>query len=153
MKKALKIVVVVVVVLLVLIQFVRPDRTNPPIDPAEALEASMQVPADVRMVLNRSCADCHSNATTYPWYSNISPVSWFLANHINEGRRELNFSVWNTYADRKKAKKLEEICDQVRAGEMPLPSYLWIHRDAELSDSDRPLLCDWANAERAKIPQ
>jgi hypothetical protein len=152
-KKIVKIAVVVVVVLFVLIQFVRPDRNNPPVNPAETLEASVQVPENVKTVLARSCADCHSNETHYPWYSNISPVSWFLANHIDDGRRELNISIWNTYSEKKKAKKLEEVCEQVMENEMPLPSYLWIHRDAGLSEAERGLLCDWANAEKAKIPQ
>ncbi|HSU25318.1 MAG TPA: heme-binding domain-containing protein [Pyrinomonadaceae bacterium] len=152
-KKIVKVAAVVIVVLFVLIQFVRPDRNNPPINPAETLEASVQVPENVKTVLARSCADCHSNETYYPWYSNISPVSWFLANHIEDGRRELNMSVWSTYSDKKKAKKLEEVCEQVMENEMPLPSYLWIHRDAGLSDPERGLLCDWANAERTKIPQ
>lgn len=153
MKKALKIAVVVIVVLFVLIQFVRPDRSNPAVNPAETLEASVEVPADVKMVLSRSCADCHSNNTSYPWYSNISPFSWLLANHINEGRQKVNFSVWNTYSDKKKSKKLEDICEQVTEGAMPLPSYLWLHRSAALSDAERNLVCDWTNAERAKLPQ
>ena len=152
-KKIIKIVALAVVLLFVLIQFVRPDRNNPPVNPNDTLEASMQVPDNVKAVLARSCADCHSNDTYYPWYSNISPVSWFLANHIKDGRKELNFSEWNTYNARKKAKKLEEVCEQVDMGDMPLPSYLWIHRDASLSDEDRKVLCDWANSERAKAPQ
>ena len=95
--------------------------------------------------------DCHTNTTTYPWYSQIAPASWFLANHIRDGRKELNLSVWNTYSDKKKSKKLEEVCEQVEQGDMPLPSYLWIHRDAALKEGEARILCDWANAERAKI--
>lgn len=71
---------------------------------------------------------------------------------MKDGRRELNMSEWGTYTDRKKRRKLQEICEQVNKKEMPLPSYLWIHHDSALSDADRNLLCDWANAERAKIP-
>lgn len=152
-KKILKVAAVVVVVLFVLIQFVRPDQKNPQTNPADTLEASVQVPDDVKTILSRSCADCHSNETHLPWYSQISPVSWYLKNHIDEGRRELNFGEFNTYSPRKKAKKLEEICEQVMENEMPLPSYLWIHRDAGLSEADRSRLCDWSSAEKAKIPQ
>ena len=81
----------------------------------------------------------------------VTPVNWYLANHINEGRRHLNFSVWNTYDKKKKGKKLEEVCEQLDAGEMPLPSYLWIHHDAKLSDDQKKALCDWAKAEGAKV--
>ncbi len=151
MKKALKMVAVLVFAGFLLAQFFRPDRANPAVVQVETLYASTAVPADVQAVLARSCSDCHSNETAYPWYSNVSPFSWFLADHIEHGRRELNFSVWNTYTAAQKTKKLEEICEQVEARTMPLPSYLWIHRNAALNDSDVKLLCDWATAEKAVI--
>ena len=153
MKRILKIVVIVVVVLLIGLQFVRPDKTNPSTDPAATLEANVNMPPEVSTILARSCADCHSNSTYYPWYAQISPVSWWLNNHINEGRRELNISEFGTYNDKKQGRKLHEICEQVEQKEMPLPSYLWIHSDAALSDNDIKVLCDWAEAERAKYPQ
>lgn len=151
MKKALKIIVIVGVIAFVGIQFVRPDRTNPPIVEADTLEASMQVPEQVDAILNRSCVDCHTNKTQYPWYSNIAPVSWWLGNHISDGRRHLNLSIWNTYTAKRKAEKLGEICDQVESGEMPLPSYLWIHRYAVLKEGEAKTLCDWTEAEKAKV--
>src|SRR3954447_26058531 len=114
MKKALKIIAVVLVVAFIVIQFFRPDFTNPPVNPAETLDASMPVPENVKMILGRSCADCHSNETKYPWYSKIQPSAWFLANHIRDGRRELNLSVWKTYEPRRQRKKLAEICEQVQ---------------------------------------
>lgn len=143
MKKILKIVVIVLILGFVVLQFFRPDRTNPPIVEAETLEAATRVPADVAAILNRSCSDCHSHKTTYPWYSNISPASLFLANHVANGRRHLNFSIWNTYDKKKKSHKMEEIQEQVEGGIMPLGSYLWIHRDAVLSESDKKALVDW----------
>jgi len=151
MKKALKIIVIVGVIAFIGIQFIRPDFTNPPVVETATLEASMQVPEQVDAILNRPCVDCHTNKTVYPWYSKIAPVSWWLGNHISEGRRELNMSVWNTYSPKKKANKLNEICEQVESGEMPLPSYLWIHRYAVLKEGETKTLCDWANAEKAKI--
>jgi len=152
-RKILKISLIVLAVAFVIGQLIRPDFSNPPITQADTLEATTEVPADVRQVLARSCNDCHTNKTTYPWYSKVTPFNWFLANHINDGRRHLNFSVWNTYKPEKKAKKLEEVCEQLEQAEMPLPSYLWIHRDAVLSESDGKLLCDWAKAEGARISQ
>jgi hypothetical protein len=139
-------------VVFVLIQLYRPSRENPPIDQAKTIEQSIAIPQNVEAILSRSCNDCHSSKTTWPWYSNIAPVSWMLAEHIKDGRNELNFSQWRDFSARKKRKKLEEICEQVNKGDMPLPSYLWIHRDAKLSPADKTLLCDWANAEKAKIP-
>ena len=151
LKKVLKIALIVIVVAFVVGQFIRPDFTNPPVNASETLWFSTEVPDDVHQVLLRSCADCHSNETTYPWYSKITPSNWFLANHIAEGRREMNFSVWNTYTTRKKIKKLEEICEQVEHANMPLPSYLWIHRDAALVESQAQALCDWSKTESASL--
>ena len=153
MKKVLKIVAIVLIASFIVVQFFRPDRTNPPVVQAETLESSVPVPENVEQILKRSCNDCHSNQTVYPWYSNISPFSWLLQQHIDEGRQKLNFSVWNTFDAKKKARKLDEVCDQVTTGEMPLNQYLWIHRDAKLSDEDKKLLCDWVDAEKAKIPK
>lgn len=149
MKKTLKIIAIVIVAAFIVIQFFRPDFTNPPINSAEVL----QTPENVGAILKRSCSDCHSNETIYPWYSKIQPGAWFLADHIEEGRREMNFSVWETYTPRKKKRKFEEICEQIQAKQMPLPSYLWIHRDAQMSDADIKTLCDWANTEGAKIAE
>ncbi len=151
MKKVLKIIAIVVVVAFIVIQFIRPDFTNPPVNQAETLESATQVPENVQAILNRSCKDCHSNETKYPWYSRIQPSAWFLADHIEEGRRELNLSVWKTYEPRRQRRKLGEICEQIQAKEMPLPSYLWIHWDAKMSEAEIKTICDWTVAEQAKI--
>lgn len=153
MKKILKITAIIVTAALIAIQFYRPDLSNPPVVEAETLEAETQIPENIEMILERSCNDCHSNKTVHPWYSNISPFSWLLAEHIKEGRRELNFSVWGTYNNKRKRHKLDEICEQTANGEMPHKQYLWIHRDAELSEEDKKLLCDWALSEKAKLPE
>ena len=152
MKRFLKILVLLLAVAFVAMQFYRPTFSNPPIVPGQSIEESAQVPADVQMVLSRSCNDCHSNKTLYPWYSKVSPFSWFLAGHIEEGRHELNLSEWNTYSPKKKARKLEEICEMVESGTMPLGSYLWIHHDAALTADETRSLCMWAKEERAKLP-
>jgi hypothetical protein len=153
MKKVLKIAAIVVFIGFIGIQFIRPAFTNPPLVAGESLEETTQVPENVRAILKKSCNDCHSNTTVYPWYSYIQPSASFLKNHIDEGRREVNFSVWKTYEAKKQRRKLAEICEQVETKEMPLPSYLWIHWDAKLTDAERKTLCDWTEAERAKIPE
>jgi hypothetical protein len=151
MKKALKIVAIILLAGFVVIQFFRPDFTNPPVTEAETLESATTVPENVDAILKRSCYDCHSNATVNPWYSKIQPSAWFLKNHIDDARRQVNFSVWNTYDVKKKRHKLEEVCEQLESKAMPLPSYLWIHWDAKLSDDQRKTVCDWATAERARL--
>jgi hypothetical protein len=150
-KKVVKIVIIVLAATFVIAQFFRPDRTLVPENPADTLEASTQVPQNVEAILTRSCVDCHSNRTTFPWYSNVSPFSWFLANHINEGRQELNISTWNTTDTKRRVRKLDKMCEEVQNGEMPLPSYLWIHWDAKLSPNDVNALCDWTDAEKQRL--
>jgi len=151
MKRIAKIILVVAVVALVILQFFRIDKAGASINESETLETAVSVPPDVSEMLGRSCNDCHTNSTIYPWYSNVQPIGWFLKNHIDEGREHLNFSIFNTYTAKRKAHKLDEICEQMESKEMPLPSYLWIHRDANLTDTERQALCDWAKAEKAKI--
>ena len=151
MKKILKIAVVVLVVAFVVAQFIRPNFSNPPIVPGETLEDSTAVPAEVQMIMSQSCNDCHSNKTLYPWYSQVTPFNWFLAGHIEEGRGELNFSVWKTYDAKKKIHKLEEVCEMLEGRAMPLPSYLWIHRDAILNGEQSKMICDWATSEAQRL--
>jgi len=153
LRKILKITIIVLLLGFIALQFVRPNFTNPPVVEAETVMASAPVPPDVAQIMRRSCFDCHSHETQYPWYSKISPFSWFLAGHIEDARREVNFSVWNTYPAQKKVRKLDEICEQVEKAEMPLPSYLWIHWDASLSKQDVQALCEWAKSESQRLSQ
>ena len=150
-KKTLKIIAIVLALGFIVIQFFRPDRTNPPVVQTETLEASTELPTVIGNIFSRSCADCHSNNTVYPWYSNVAPVSWLLADDIRDGRRQVNFSVWNTYDARRKERKLDDICEQVETGEMPLPSYLWIHRDAVLKEGEAQTICDWTQKEKERL--
>lgn len=151
MKIILEIIAIIVFVGLIGIQFIRPNRTNPPINEAETLEATTDVPADVKAILNRSCNDCHSNKTIYPWYSNIAPISWKLVEHIEEGRKEINFSEWGTYSKERKQRKLEQICEEVETREMPHNQYLWLHWEAKLSDVQIKNLCNWTETEIGKL--
>jgi len=153
LRKILKITIIVLLLGFIALQFVRPNFTNPPVVEAETVTASAPVPEEVSRILRRSCYDCHSHETQYPWYSKISPFNWFLADHIEDGRREVNFSVWNTYSAQKKVRKLDEICEQVEKAEMPLPSYLWIHWDASLSKQEGQALCEWARSESQRLSQ
>jgi len=149
--KWLKALGLALLVLFLLAQLIRPSMANPAVDETKTLYAAEPVPANVRAILDRSCIDCHTNRTSWPWYSQIAPVSWWLADHVKDARKELNFDVWGGYTPRRAARKLEEICEQVKKGEMPLESYLPLHPKAKLSDEDRPALCQWSNAFRARI--
>ena len=152
-KKLLKIVFVTLAAFFLVIQFFGIEKSNPPVIQSETLEAAVVVPADISQIIARSCNDCHSNTTVYPWYAYIQPSGWFTKSHIDDGRRKLNFSIFNTFSAQRRAKKFDEICEQVTSGEMPLPSYLWIHRDAPLSESDKKALCDWSTASGLSIKE
>jgi hypothetical protein len=149
--KWVKRVLIALVVIFLLLQFVRPARTNPAFDPKQSIFATGKVPVDVKAIVDRSCNDCHTNTVTWPWYSNVAPASWPVVWDVEDGRKELNLSTWGTGTPRRQAHKLEELCDQVRDGKMPPKKYLFAHRSAKLSESDRGRLCDWAEAFRAEI--
>ena len=110
-----------------------------PVKEGDAIESSENVQA----ILERSCFDCHSSHTTFPWYSNIAPVSWFTKDHVKEGREHLNFSTWNSYTDEKKMKYLEKLPKAIKS-KMPMESYLIMHKDAKLSEDDKKAIAEWA---------
>ena len=135
-----------IIVLLVVAQFIPVDRSNPAVDSTKTIYASGIVPDDIHAVLQRSCKDCHSNETYWPWYSKVAPVSWLVASDVHKGRRELNLSEWAPYTDKRKEHKLDSICEQVKQGEMPDGKYTLIHANAKLSDVERAAICKWVEA-------
>lgn len=149
--KVIRWLVVVLACLFVVAQFSRPARTNPAADQSLALQSHVQVTPQVASIIDRSCADCHSNKTRWPWYSNVAPVSWFVIDHVNEGRRNLNFSEWGRYTKRDTDVLFKQICQEVKSGAMPLSSYTPLHPGSKLSAEDVKILCDWTNTERARI--
>ncbi|CAN5503534.1 MAG: heme-binding domain-containing protein [Pyrinomonadaceae bacterium] len=154
MRKALKILkwlALLGVVVIIGLQFVRPARTNPAVDQSQTIYARLQMNPQVASILDRSCRDCHSNTTRWPWYSNVAPVSWFVIDHVNHGRSHMNFSEWGSLDNRQAGKKLEEICEEVEDGAMPLKSYTRLHWGANLSPEDTKTLCEWTATERARI--
>jgi len=152
--KKLKTFLIIAAILFIVAQFIRPNRTNPPVDPALDARAAAQVPREVAATLQRSCFDCHSNQTAWPWYTNITPVNWWIAkSHVEHAREHYNFSEWGKLEAKDRDHNLDEICDEVEDGGMPLPSYLLVHGSARLSDADKRAICDWTKAERARIKQ
>jgi hypothetical protein len=127
-------------------QFVRPDRTNPPTPPGASLMA--KATPQVAAIIDRSCRDCHTNDTRWPWYTSVTPSNWLVANHVHDGRDHMNFSNWSAYDEDEQDKFLGGICTMPKRGRMPLPSYLVLHREAKLSDADVAALCAWSEKMR-----
>jgi hypothetical protein len=150
-KRILKIIALTLLLGFIAIQFKRPDHTNPPENAADTMEARLTIPPDVKTILDRSCADCHSHRTVWPFYSHIAPIGWNVSDHVRDGRKELNFSVWGTYEPRRQRRKLYEMCEEVKSAAMPLPQYLYLHRDAKMSPQDTEKLCNWTKAEEEKL--
>lgn len=138
-------------VFLIAAQFVPLDRSNPRADPQQDIVARLSPPAVVSAAFDRSCRDCHSNSTRWPWYSRVAPVSWVVVDDVKSGRRHLNLSEWGTYDKARTSEKLNEMCEQVKTREMPDFKYTLIHRDAKLSDAEVEAICGWTAAERASI--
>jgi hypothetical protein len=151
MLKILKWLVLIVACLFVAVQFKRPARTNPPVDEYQTIFNRTQMTPQVAAILDRSCRDCHSNKTVWPWYSNVAPVSWLVTDDVNTGRQNLNLSEWAQYDRDRQAKKLQQMCDEVTDGAMPLSSYTPLHPGAKLSPDDVKTLCAWTEAERARL--
>ncbi|MFK5981967.1 MAG: heme-binding domain-containing protein [Flavobacteriaceae bacterium] len=146
MKKIIKYILIIFIVVLVVLQFIRPDKNEGGYESLAAFKSETKVSNKVYQILKANCFDCHSNQTVYPWYAEISPISLWLDDHVDEGKDELNFSEWENYSVKKKDHKLEELTEEVEEGEMPLDSYTWIH--GKLSKEDQDLLMQWATLTR-----
>jgi hypothetical protein len=151
--RVLKIVLLAFAVLLVGAQFVRPAKNLLPGPPGpDDLTVLRPPPAEVKAILERACYDCHSNHTRYPWYAEIQPIGWWLADHVKEAKAHLNFSTFGTYPAKRQSRKLEELIEEVEAAKMPLPSYTWTHADARLTPAEIKALTDWAASVRENLP-
>lgn len=142
---------IIIVVGFIGIQFKQPDRTNPPLDESKTIYALLNVKPEVKALLDRSCADCHSNNTTWPWYSYIAPASWLVGEDVKEGRKHFNLSVWGSYTRKRAIAKLDEMCMELQDDKMPLKSYRIMHPSTVLSKQDIDLICEWAEATRDSL--
>ncbi len=127
-------------------QLIPVERANPESDPALEIKA----PADVKAIFKRSCYDCHSNETRWPWYSNIAPAKWFIARDVKVGRQWLNFSEWEKYDDAKK-EKLKAMIFKAVGLAMPLGTYVKMHKEAQLSQKDRDTIRQWTGISPEEI--
>lgn len=133
-------------VLALMAQLIRPDETNPAPDPSKEFTAEMTVPTEVADMLFASCGDCHSNRTTWPLYAQITPINWWIASHVTEGRHELNLSDWS-YNDDKTRRKLKAIEDELTEDGMPPAYYRPFHGSVALTEAERTTIVAWAKAE------
>lgn len=147
--KSIKIKIVFSVVgLLIVAQFFKGNHEVPDTKASSDFIAYVQPPVHVETILKNACYDCHSYETVYPWYGNIAPLSWWTDHHVEEGREELNFSVWSEYSVKKKLHKLEEVVEMVEEGEMPMYTYLWMHPEADFTDEELASFMEWVNKYR-----
>lgn len=138
----------IIVLAMVIMQFFNPDTNNPAEQADKTLAANIDVPKDVLDVLKTSCFDCHSHQTKWPWYASIAPASFIVHDHVEDGRKHLNFSTWADYDLEKQLHKLEEIEEEVKEGEMPLKGYTIMHSGTSLSDKQKDVLFKWVHHQR-----
>ncbi|HTY38957.1 MAG TPA: heme-binding domain-containing protein [Bacteroidota bacterium] len=151
MRKILKWSMIGLVILFGAAQLYQPDRSNPPVDDSKTLYATLSVPPDVRAILDRSCTDCHTNNTHWPWYSYVAPTSWLTAGDVKKGRSSMNFSVWGTYKKTRQAGKLDDITSQLADDKMPLKPYRIMHPTSVLTKEESALVTRWAEKERDRL--
>ena len=145
LKKILKRTFQLLLLAFIVIQFIRPAKNISEGISNNDISKIYAVPADVQAILKTSCYDCHSNNTVYPWYANIQPAAWWLADHVKEGKKELNFSEFASYRIGRQYRKLEEINKEVKENEMPL------HKDSKLSEQQKLTLANWVTTIRDTI--
>ena len=143
--KIIKKILLFLLVVFVIAQFFGPEKNEGDLASIETFYAETNPTEDVKLILKESCNDCHSDVTRYPWYNNITPVNYWMAEHVNDGKKHFNISKWNDYSTKKKDHKLEELVEMVEEKEMPLPSYTWTHTEAKLTDAQIKNLLEWAN--------
>lgn len=147
----LKKILIGLLIVIVISQFVQPSKNNGEAASVKDVSQAVFVPDSVMFLLKTACYDCHSNRTNYPWYSKITPINWWLKNHVDEGKKHLNFSIFNEYDSKKQDHKMEEIIEMVAEHAMPLESYLWLHKEAHLTNAQREMIITWARNSRTAI--
>ncbi len=153
MSKLLKWAGSLAIVLFVAMQFARPARVNRQIVESQTVEAVTQMPNDVASILERSCGDCHSEKTSWRWYSNIAPVSWLQMADVGMARDAMNFSRWSDFTPAQQKDRLKNIYENVRSGDMPLWYFKPLHPSSWLSSSDVDRICEWTEVERQRLAQ
>jgi hypothetical protein len=142
-KNRIKKFTLILLIVLVGIQFIPTNYNQSDIVLQSGFNNVYAVPNNIKMLIQNSCYDCHSNNTNYPWYGKLQPVALLLDHHIKNGKAVLNFSEFGTYSKRRQTTKLESIADQIKNNEMPLSSYTFIHNDAKFSEKEKTEIIEW----------
>lgn len=151
--KILKKIGLVLLLLLIIAQFFGPEKNDGNGDTVNAFIAETNPSEEVLDVLKTSCFDCHSAKTNYPWYNNITPVNYWLAEHIEDGKKHLDFSIWSAYSLKRKEHKMDELYEEVEKGEMPLDSYTWTHSEANFTQEQINAIVIWGKKVQADYKQ
>lgn len=151
--KILKKVGLVLLLILIIAQFFGPEKNDGDLSSVDAFIAETNPPEDVLHILKTTCFDCHSSKTTYPWYNNITPVNYWLEEHIEDGKKHLDFSKWSSYSLKRKEHKMDELYEEVEKGEMPLKSYTWTHSEANLTQEQIDAVVTWGKKVQADYKQ
>ena len=144
--KTFKIIGFLVVAVFVAIQFIRSPKNADSQPPLHGIAQAFDVPDSVQTILRRSCYDCHSNNTVYPWYAYVEPIGWWLNSHIQNGKRHVDYDEYGTYLPVRQFVRFRNIIEQIQNDEMPLPSYLLIHRYARMTPAEKSLIIRWSTA-------
>lgn len=142
---------ITLIALFAIAQFINPAKNQSETIPETDFIVTETPPKQISQLLKTACYDCHSNNTIYPWYDRITPVNFWVDNHIQHGKKHLNFSEWSNYSVKKKQHKLDEIIELVEAKEMPLSSYTLMHQDTKLSEEQIKNLNGWIDLLKIKI--
>ena len=148
--KIIKKILLLLLIVFVIAQFFGPDKNKGDLASIDAFLTDTNPPEDVKLILKESCYDCHSDVTLYPWYNKITPVNYWMADHVKHAKKHFNVSNWEGNSIKKKDHKLEELIEMVDDKEMPLNSYTWMHSKANLSDAQRESLMNWAEGVQFK---
>ena len=151
--KIVKKVLLFLLVVFLIAQFFGPEKNQGELSSLDVFISETNPPENVKTILKESCFDCHSNVTRYPWYFTITPVNYWMADHIDHGKGELNFSEWTEYSLKRKEHKMKEVWEEVEKKKMPLDSYTWTHGDAKLSQDQINALVAWAKQAQASYKQ
>lgn len=144
-KKAL----LAILIVFVIAQFFGPELNQGEVSSLDPFIAETKPSEEVHKIMKQACFDCHSDVTKYPWYNNITPVNYWIADHVKEGKKEVNFSKWSEYSLKRKEHKFEEIWEEVEEKHMPLNLYTWVHRDADLSQEQIDKVAAWTKQKQA----
>lgn len=147
--KVVKKILVVLLIVLVVMQFFAPKKNKGDLASLNAFTVETNMPKKVQAIFENTCYDCHSDFTRYPWYDRITPLNYWLADHIEEGKEHFNASNWGSYTIKQKDHKLEELIEEVEKKNMPLESYTYTHAEAKLSDDQIKAIVAWAKTVRA----